>query len=141
MKLDGKFSYLKENQRTLSFNVDIRRLPRHKTVFAGSSSKRSSNIDAKIILEMFRQLQRVRVWSSPLKVAGPLHPVRVPPLRHVRHDVLGLLLCAPGRHILTLLCCWCQSGWYWLGDFWINKCIKTWKLLAEFELFVQLLSR
>ena len=39
MKLDGKFSYLKENQRTLSFNVDIVKLPKHKTVFAGSSSE------------------------------------------------------------------------------------------------------
>lgn len=41
MKLDGKFSYLKENQRTLSFNVDIVKLPKHKTVFAGSSSNYS----------------------------------------------------------------------------------------------------
>ena len=39
MKLDGKFSYLKENQRTLSFNVDIVKLPKHRTVFAGSSSE------------------------------------------------------------------------------------------------------
>ena len=43
MKLDGKFAYLKENQRTLSFNVDIARLPRHKTVFTGSSSEMTSN--------------------------------------------------------------------------------------------------
>ena len=39
MMLNGKFSYKKENQRTLSFNVDIVKLPEHKTVFAGSSSK------------------------------------------------------------------------------------------------------
>ena len=39
MRLDGKFSYKKENQRTLSFNVDIQKLPKRKTVFAGSSSK------------------------------------------------------------------------------------------------------
>jgi len=41
MKLDGKFTYRRENQRTLSFNVDIRKLPKHKTVFAGSSSNYS----------------------------------------------------------------------------------------------------
>ena len=39
MNLAGKFSYQKENQRTLSFNVDINKLPQYKTVFAGSSSK------------------------------------------------------------------------------------------------------
>ena len=39
MDLSGKFSYKKENQRTLSFNVDIVKLPKHKTVFRGSSSK------------------------------------------------------------------------------------------------------
>ena len=39
MNLAGKFSYKKENQRTLSFNVDILKLPTYKTVFTGSSSK------------------------------------------------------------------------------------------------------
>ena len=39
MLLKGKFSYEKENQRTLPFNVDIVSLPEYKTVFAGSSSK------------------------------------------------------------------------------------------------------
>ena len=39
MNLAGKFSYQKENQRTLSFNVDIQKLPEYKTVFTGSSSK------------------------------------------------------------------------------------------------------
>ena len=39
MSLSGKFSYKKENQRTLSFNVDIHKLPKYKTVFAGSSSE------------------------------------------------------------------------------------------------------
>merc|ERR1719474_129768 len=41
MNLTGKFSYQKENQRTLSFNVDIQKLPKHKTVFKGSSSNYS----------------------------------------------------------------------------------------------------
>ena len=39
MNLAGKFSYKKENQRTLSFNVDILKLPTYKTVFEGASSK------------------------------------------------------------------------------------------------------
>jgi len=41
MNLAGKFSYQKENQRTLSFNVDIQKLPEYKTVFTGSSSNYS----------------------------------------------------------------------------------------------------
>merc|ERR1719350_295926 len=41
MSLSGKWMYRKENQRTLAFNVDIVRLPRHKTVFTGSSSNYS----------------------------------------------------------------------------------------------------
>ena len=49
MMLNGKFSYKKENQRTLSFNVDIVKLPEHKTVFTGSSSNWESFI-----------------WSAPL---------------------------------------------------------------------------
>ena len=39
MVLDGKFEYRKENQRTLSFNVKIDKLPKSKTVFVGASSK------------------------------------------------------------------------------------------------------
>ena len=39
MVLDGKFEYMKENQRTLSFNVKIDKLPKSKTVFVGASSK------------------------------------------------------------------------------------------------------
>ena len=41
MILAGKWTYRKENQRTLSFNVDIKDLPRQKTVFRGSSSNYS----------------------------------------------------------------------------------------------------
>eukprot|EP00090_Calanus_glacialis_P009961 TRINITY_DN18345_c0_g1_i1.p1 TRINITY_DN18345_c0_g1~~TRINITY_DN18345_c0_g1_i1.p1 ORF type:complete len:466 (-),score=107.54 TRINITY_DN18345_c0_g1_i1:448-1845(-) len=41
MTLAGKFSYQKENQRTLSFNVEINKLPKYKTVFTGSSSNYS----------------------------------------------------------------------------------------------------
>ena len=52
MKLDGKFAYLKENQRTLSFNVDIVRLPRHKTVFTGSSSEFPPNIQNQFPLKL-----------------------------------------------------------------------------------------
>ena len=39
MLLKGRFSYEKENQRTLPFNVDILALPEYKTVFTGSSSE------------------------------------------------------------------------------------------------------
>ena len=39
MLLRGKFSYERENQRTLPFNVDIRELPETKTIFVGDSSK------------------------------------------------------------------------------------------------------
>jgi len=42
MNLAGKFSYKKENQRTLSFNVDILKLPTYKTVFEGASSNYSA---------------------------------------------------------------------------------------------------
>jgi len=41
MLLKGRFSYEKENQRTLPFNVDILALPEYKTVFTGSSSNYS----------------------------------------------------------------------------------------------------
>ena len=44
MLLKGSFSYEKENQRTLPFNVDIVNLPQYKTVFTGSSSEFHSNI-------------------------------------------------------------------------------------------------
>jgi hypothetical protein len=39
MLLRGKFSYERENQRTLPFNVDIRELPEAKTIFVGDSSE------------------------------------------------------------------------------------------------------
>jgi hypothetical protein len=39
MLLRGMFSYERENQRTLPFNVDICQLPEAKTIFVGASSK------------------------------------------------------------------------------------------------------
>ena len=56
MKLDGKFSYLKKNQRTLSFNVDIEKLPLHKTVFAGSSSKKEIHFSKNVVFCRFLDL-------------------------------------------------------------------------------------
>jgi len=41
MSLAGKWTYRKENQRTLAFNVEIRSLPEQKTIFSGSSSNYS----------------------------------------------------------------------------------------------------
>merc|ERR1719317_1424982 len=42
MKLSGRYSYYRENQRTLPFNIDIKDLPPHKRVFVGSSSNYSA---------------------------------------------------------------------------------------------------
>jgi len=42
MSLSGKWTYRKENQRTLAFNVAIQDLPIQKTVFSGSSSNYSA---------------------------------------------------------------------------------------------------
>merc|ERR1719474_1372983 len=42
MNLTGKFSYQKENQRTLPFNVDIQPLPEHRRIVRGSSSNYSA---------------------------------------------------------------------------------------------------
>jgi len=42
MNLSGRYSYHRENQRTLPFNVDIKDLPPHKRVFVGSSSNYSA---------------------------------------------------------------------------------------------------
>lgn len=41
MMLRGKFSYNRDNQRALPFNVHIKKLPRELTTFAGSSSNYS----------------------------------------------------------------------------------------------------
>jgi len=41
MTLSGRWTYRKENQRTLPFNVELRNLPYPKTVFRGSSSNYS----------------------------------------------------------------------------------------------------
>merc|ERR1719474_2248757 len=41
MNLTGKFYYNKANQRVLAFHTDIQKLPKHKTVFKGSSSNYS----------------------------------------------------------------------------------------------------
>ena len=96
MKLDGKFSYLKENQRTLSFNVDIVKLPKHRTVFAGSSSKRGG-----VLLncnpDITRQLQRLRVWDPPVSLAWTFHPLHLSPVSNVCHDELGFFLCSSGK--------------------------------------------
>ena len=58
MLLKGSFSYEKENQRTLPFNVDIVNLPQYKTVFTGSSSESHSNIRLSL-LELSRNLREV----------------------------------------------------------------------------------
>ena len=58
MVLKGSFSYEKENQRTLPFNVDIVNLPQYKTVFTGSSSESHSNIKLSIP-ELSRNLREV----------------------------------------------------------------------------------
>ena len=102
MKLDGKFTYRRENQRTLSFNVDIRKLPKHKTVFAGSSSKKLykwSLVIKFVPLLLFRQLQCLWFWDQTEQVPGPLHPLHLLALRHVCHDVLGILLCSSSKRI------------------------------------------
>jgi hypothetical protein len=43
MLLRGMFSYERENQRTLPFNVDICQLPEAKTIFVGASSEYQPN--------------------------------------------------------------------------------------------------
>ena len=120
----------RENQRTLPFNVDIKDLPPHKRVFVGSSSM-SVNwlawwwiyavmelmnsihwiqwlwwMDLELDCLISRQLQCVRVWDSAQPITGSLHPLRLPPLRHVRHDELGLLLCPTGEYLFYL-------KWFW----------------------------
>ena len=73
MKLDGKFAYLKENQRTLSFNVDIVKLPRHKTVFTGSSSEIPSIIQNRFSPE-FDYQATTACMGSRLGFRGPWAP-------------------------------------------------------------------
>ena len=50
-----------------------------------------------IIDEFSRQLQCLRVRDKVDEVPGTIHPERVPPLRHVRHYELGLILHSPGK--------------------------------------------
>ena len=109
MMLNGKFSYKKENQRTLSFNVDIVKLPEHKTVFTGSSSNWESFIwSPPLIWSCSRQLQCVRIWDSSEQISGTIHSLHLPALSHVRHDELGLVLRSSGeifcQHHLVVEC-------------------------------------
>ena len=96
MKLSGKFSYRRSNQRVLAFHTDIRELEPHQREFTGSSSE-----DEKLVMfsifssSFFRKLQRVWYADSSHTFLGSLHLVRVPPLRDVRGDELGLLLYPP----------------------------------------------
>ena len=47
----------------------------------------------------FRQLQCLWFWNQTEQVPGPLHPLHLLALRHVCHDVLGILLCSSGKRI------------------------------------------
>ena len=50
-----------------------------------------------------RQLQCVRFWDLAQSLPGSLHPLRLPPLRHVCHDELGLLLCTTCNYLSIIL--------------------------------------
>ena len=60
-----------------------------------------------------RQLQCVRFWDLAQSLPGSLHPLRLPPLRHVCHDELGLLLCTTGEYLSHPL------GERWAASFWM----------------------